>query len=390
MRFFLTIQILIYLVIPLFVFDLSYYSVLYLSTLLFLSFFLVGSHINFINVGDRVKDISQQEVKIRPIITFSVVAIVMIVYYYFAAKNGILERRIGTLQIANAFAAIPLKELLFIRLTEMATPTVLFVMWLAIYSNEKSSKIAQLSLFFVVTVLFLYVSGKWQSKSELVYFFVILFILTGKLSSYDNILRNGKSVLGLFVVSLGVFGAITFYRYTTFGSDLSTMISQDFIQRVNGHKITSQLIDKDLLTIAGTADLSAYKYYIAMFPFFEQATVYKELATTSAKNYLLYDLLELKQFDEITTYVSDLLYVGGLAAVAMGGTIIGVFAKLTDQLILSGEIQRNTILTAFALSSIMALSRLEFELIPQLFMFTKLFVMNLILVFTFKKVAFSS
>lgn len=387
MRLLILLQIIIYLFLPLISYNINFYTELYLATLLFTTGFLVLSFVKILSF--RLKE----EIKASPrfddgnsiksgVFEFFLIIVVLVLYFKLSYDANIIDRRVGTEQIAILFSEIPLHKLIYIRLVDFLFPFV----WLYIYVRKvnKSSYYIRI-LYFFSLIVFILISGKIFSKSELAFLIMSFIVVYGGLSKPSVIFNNISKSIFIFLSIVIIFVTVSYLRFINYDGTLYEMIEQDFISRLNGYKIMASLIEDNVSISLGTYDPNIYKYYITLFPFMEQSVEYKSLALTSAKNYLLYDVLKINQFDETTTYLVDIYYFFGLPGAFLLGCFLGGVARITDQLIRSPGALQDPFYYSIIVVSVQSFSRLEFELIPQCFLFIKLVIFYIPIIYLVSK-----
>ncbi|EMQ57030.1 TPA: hypothetical protein I6799_001714 [Vibrio cholerae] len=386
MRILILLQIIVYLALPLVKYDFEFYTELYLSSLIFTTGFCLVSFLSLLS--HNPKNLKENEFHCHAlnenvIFDFIFINVSLILYFYFVYNLNIIDRRVGTEQIAIIFSEIPIYKLIYIRVVDFLFPFVWMYIYLKINREMHFSYLRVLHFFSFF--IFVFISGKIFSKSELVFIIISFIIILGGLSTPSVIVKNIKKLIVAFFSIFIIFGVVSYLRFLDYHGSMYEMMNQDFFSRLNGHKIMASLIDRGISTPIGTYDLEIYKYYITQNPFSEQSLEYKSQALTSAKNYLLYDILQFHQFDETTTYLVDVYYFGGLFGVFGVGCFLGGVARVVDKLIrLQGALQ-NPLLYSIIVALVQSFGRLEFEIIPQCILFFKLAIFYLPIIYFFSR-----
>jgi len=349
MKWFVTLQFVIYFLVSPFIVNLEYNR--YDYSLFLISFVALASLFIGFFFGSQSSTYSKRvecHPKINRLIVF-VIVLWALFYVYISIDLGIVQRRQGTYNMAELFSQIPLLSLITLRTYEILFyPVVIFLIY-SLY-HQKTIRAFDFVLIFSLFLSFL-ASGVVDSKLKLIIPIIVFFIFLPNWIRNDLIKRNKHIFVSITILIFLAFVGLVFNRYMSIeGANFSLFFLKDFIYRVDGIQFLSMLAETGRTSPLGTYDNNMFMFLIAKIPFLEVSNELKMLGLTSSKAYLLNEVLFMDKVDHNNTMITDLYYYGGYLFLFAGVSLYGFFIQRLDQHIQSGYLLENRVRAAFYIS----------------------------------------
>lgn len=349
MKWFVTLQFVIYLLVAPFIVNLEYDR--YDYSLFLISFIALASLFVGFFFGSQSSTYSKR-VKCHPKINRFIVFVIVLwalLYVYISIDLGIVQRRQGTYNMAELFSQIPLPSLITLRTYEILFYPIVIFLTYSLY-HQKTIRAFDFVLIFSLFLSFL-VSGVVDSKLKLILPVFVFFIFLPSWIRNDIIKRNKYIFVGIVALIFLAFVGLIFNRYMSIeGANFSLFFLKDFIYRVDGIQLLSMLSESGRASPFGTYDNNMFIFFIAKIPFLEVSNELKILGLTSSKAYLLNEVLFMDMVDFNNTMITDLYYYGGYLFLFAGVSLYGFLIQRFDQYIQSGYLLENRVRAAFYIS----------------------------------------
>lgn len=319
MRLLTLLFLLVYCVLPLSFYNITLHPLIYIFVVLTIVSFLIGSYTK-LNRTSKTSNTSRYIYKPR-IWALTFIFVFIIYYGSTVIDNDLMSRRHGTEALIKIFLELSLLDFLLIRVGDIVLP-MLAILWIVFYkTNPNRFNFLILSLLFFSTISF---TGYLDSRRNLILFLLFSLAATGNLSTQT--IKTKKMYFVVLLIPIFIIIYTSLYRVGG-----SNNVFEEIANRLNGLKYMAILDRAQLLLATGSFDVEGYKYYISSLPFLEVAREYKLNGTTSFKGYILQDVLNLTQKDDIWSIIVDIGYVFGVFGTVILGYILGHISKIFDR-----------------------------------------------------------
>lgn len=389
MKWFVTLQFVIYLLVAPFIVSLEYphydYSMFLVSFVALFSLF-IGFVFGF---KPSACVTCRRHPKVNRFIVF-VIILWAILYVYISIDLGVVQRRQGSHNMAELFSQIPLFKLFALRIYEMLFyPVVIFFTYSFYY--QKTIRFLDFVLIFFLFLSFL-TSGVITSKLKLILPIILFFIFLPSWIRNDLIKQNKRIFIGSISLVFLSFMGIVFNRYVLIEEGgVSLYFLNDFIYRVDGIQLLNILHEAGHSSPFGSYNNNIFGFLIAKIPFLEVSKELKFLGLTSSKSYILNNVLLMDKIDHNNTMITDLYYYGGYLFLFIGVFIYGFFIQRFDQYVRSGYLLENKVRAAFYISFGLTMMLVERDFFGMLIdvLINFILILGLLFFIKFSKVYFS-
>lgn len=246
-----------------------------------------------------------------------------VLYATVSFRFGLLNRRLGSEYMAALYADMPLPALAILRGYEIA-----FLPAFLIFAFAKTAPIQHRVIVGLAIIASLPFMGIADSRGRLlvIVIFLLCFVRPGLVIS--NFRRHFRFYLA-GLIAIGVFFFYSYQRAANYSS-LNNYLLAEVYQRLDGLNLVTQLHDAHLIDNWGQYDGRMFEPLISKIPFLEAAQQAKLLGRTSTKQYFIQDLLKSFRLDDSNSMITDALYFGGLAGVAIAFVILGWLIARSD------------------------------------------------------------
>lgn len=256
------------------------------------------------------------------------ISYILISYHY-----RMYDRNFGTGEAGIIFSQIPLYLLAVFRSFEIILP--LFLSLFLIRLTSFNRLLIEDRFFDGILLLSICFSGALYSRSQLVF---LLFSSLVILQNNVEIARYRKLVY--WVIFMGTLSVmfVTTTRLIAYTQEIdSSYFSHEFLARLDGLEVISQLIDASGVYWLGMNPASAFSSFIAAIPFLSEATYLKANGLTTIKSVILLQEFGSSKRDINSFIVLDLYYVGGVLLIIFAGFFLGFVARWIDRSIGRGQ-----------------------------------------------------
>lgn len=273
-----------------------------------------------------------------------IVTLWALLYSALSLKHGLVNRRIGTHEVAALFSEIPVIDLVAFRVFELLLPFIVA----HLITKKINLKLGLTDRILAVSLtLALAFSGLAFSRSQT--FFLLAcsaIILQNSLNrrQFHKLLISTATIAALAFVSVSVYRA-TFNPIDSF----SAHFSDEIVKRIDGLELISLLVDTYGYPLTGINPSAIAAPILSSIPFLPAAVELKANALTTIKSIILALEFGSMQGDTNSFIIVDVYYWGGVIGLMLSAVFLGYAAKKVDQRILiSKGIVMNSLLIALA------------------------------------------
>lgn len=254
--------------------------------------------------------------------TFYLASILWVAYIYVVISHGLLNRRIGTIKLAESYLALNPMEFIVLRVSEILMP-LLFILFM---QNFKYFLRSERYVFLITLGLAWLCTGVMNSRGILLStLLVILAFLI--IPGYVKLAK--KYVYIVCALALAFGAAVTSQRSTDSGQ--SSMV--EVANRLNGLELVKLLESNGVLHYFGNWDFSPLKVLQTVIPWIPGSGTLKSDGLTTTKAFILQNYLHSPQKDIADSFISDSVFIGGVILVAAVSLLIGASAGYLDSVI---------------------------------------------------------
>jgi hypothetical protein len=273
-----------------------------------------------------------------------ILSIWALLYSALSLKHGLMNRRIGTHEVAALFSGIPTIELAAFRIFELLIP---FIIAYLITRNVRCKLSFSEKILTLCLLLALALSGLVFSRSQT--FFLLAcsaIILQNSLSRRQFTRLLVMSTL----IALFAFLSVSMYRVSLDAVDnLSVYFSDEILKRLDGLELISLLIETYGYPLTGVKPSAIASPILSSIPFLSAGIELKANALTTIKSNILAFEFGSMQGDTNSFVIADVYYWGGVIGIMLSAALLGYAAKKVDQSIfLSRGIVMNSLFIALA------------------------------------------
>lgn len=273
-----------------------------------------------------------------------IVTLWALLYSALSLKHGLINRRIGTHEVATLFSEIPIFDLVAFRVFELLLPFIVahLITKKIKFKLDLSDKALTLCL-----MLSLALSGLVFSRSQAFFLLACSAII---LQNSLNRQQFRKLLISTAVAAVLVFVLVSLYRVTFNPPDnLSAHFSDEILKRADGLELISLLIETYGYPLTGVNPSAVAAPILSSIPFLPAAVELKANASTTIKSIILALEFGSLQGDTNSFVIVDVYYWGGVIGLMLSAVFLGYAAKKVDQRILiSKGIVMNSLFIALA------------------------------------------
>lgn len=274
----------------------------------------------------------------------AIVSLWALLYIVLSLRHGLINRRIGTHEVAILFSEIPIIDLIAFRSFELILPFLIAYLIIKLINFKLSLGDKILLLCVLGALLF---SGVIFSRASL-----LILLLCAAVILQNTLSRKQLFKLLAFLVLGGVlmFVAVSIFRVlNAYSGDLSEFLSYELLKRTDGLELISLLIDVHGYPLFGVDPSAVMIPIISSIPFLPLANELKASALTTVKSNILAFEFGSPLRDTNSFVIVDVFYWGGVIGLMLSAVFLGFFIMKLDQKILATKsIFVNSLLIAFA------------------------------------------